>query len=193
VDVYSFSMILYQLFEHQPPFAGTDPVEAARQAALYEYRPPLSQLKGRLEPFPVRQEEECTRTQANSCSIVAGTSARALLKCWRRCRLASSVVHGRACVRCLRWIMLCGCLLVLLGELCQQPEIAVVRTSIAFALQTLKALIEKCWHPNPERRPSFLLIINELSQLLDNMPRKVSSDMQSKRSMHYVNSGAYGL
>ena len=54
VDVYSFSMILYQLFEHQPPFAGTDPVEAARQAALYEYRPPLSQLKGRLEPFPVR-------------------------------------------------------------------------------------------------------------------------------------------
>lgn len=53
VDVYSFSMILYQLFEHQPPFAGTDPVEAARQAALYEHRPPLSQLKGRLEPFPV--------------------------------------------------------------------------------------------------------------------------------------------
>jgi hypothetical protein len=57
VDVYSFSMILYQLFEHQPPFAGTDPVDAARQAALYEYRPPLSQLKGRLEPFPVRFTE----------------------------------------------------------------------------------------------------------------------------------------
>jgi len=52
--VYSFSMILYQLFEHQPPFAGTDPVEAARQAALYEYRPPLQQLKGGLDPLPVR-------------------------------------------------------------------------------------------------------------------------------------------
>ena len=28
VDVYSYSMILYQLFEHMPPFSGTDPVEA---------------------------------------------------------------------------------------------------------------------------------------------------------------------
>ena len=54
MDVYSFSMILYQLFEHQPPFAGTDPVDAARNAALYEHRPPLQQLKGRNEPFPVR-------------------------------------------------------------------------------------------------------------------------------------------
>ena len=54
------------------------------------------------------------------------------------------------------------------------------------ALQTLKALIEKCWHPNPERRPSFLLIINELSKLLDNMPRKVSGDMPRKRDTQLV-------
>lgn len=40
-------------------------------------------------------------------------------------------------------------------------------------LQTLKSLIERCWHPNPERRPSFLTVINELSGLLDGMPRKV--------------------
>lgn len=60
--MYSFSMILYQLFEHQPPFAGTDPVEAARQAALYEYRPPLQQLKGRLEPFPVRYQTYLCQT-----------------------------------------------------------------------------------------------------------------------------------
>lgn len=39
VDVYSYSMIMYQLFEFQPPFAGMDPIEAARQAALYELRP----------------------------------------------------------------------------------------------------------------------------------------------------------
>jgi hypothetical protein len=40
-------------------------------------------------------------------------------------------------------------------------------------LQTLKNLIERCWHPNPEKRPSFLVVIKELSQLLDDMPRKV--------------------
>ncbi len=52
VDVYSFSMILYQLFEHTPPFAGVDPVEAARQAALYDKRPNLMQL-GEQKPFPM--------------------------------------------------------------------------------------------------------------------------------------------
>ena len=46
VDVYSFSMIAYQLFEHVPPFAGEDPVEAARQAALFDRRPPLHVLGG---------------------------------------------------------------------------------------------------------------------------------------------------
>jgi hypothetical protein len=74
VDVYSFSMILYQLFEHQPPFAGTDPVEAARQAALYEYRPPLSQLKGRLEPFPVRQR--CPQRQTGCASMPGARYSR---------------------------------------------------------------------------------------------------------------------
>ena len=44
VDVYSFSMIAYQLFELQPPFAGMDPVDAARKAALAEERPPLQRL-----------------------------------------------------------------------------------------------------------------------------------------------------
>lgn len=39
VDVYSFSMIIYQLFEHQAPFYGMDPVDAARAAALQELRP----------------------------------------------------------------------------------------------------------------------------------------------------------
>ena len=51
MDVYSYSMILYQLFEHHPPFVGLDPVEAARQAALYDKRPNLIQLSER-KPFP---------------------------------------------------------------------------------------------------------------------------------------------
>ena len=44
MDVYSFSMIAYQLFELTPPFSGMDPVDAARKAALAEERPPLMRL-----------------------------------------------------------------------------------------------------------------------------------------------------
>lgn len=39
VDVYSFAMILYQLVETTTPFAGSDPVEAARAAAMQGTRP----------------------------------------------------------------------------------------------------------------------------------------------------------
>mmetsp|Transcript_33425 Transcript_33425/g.73919 ORF Transcript_33425/g.73919 Transcript_33425/m.73919 type:complete len:522 (-) Transcript_33425:758-2323(-) len=39
VDVYSFAMIVFQLFECVPPFAGVDPVEAARSAAMMGSRP----------------------------------------------------------------------------------------------------------------------------------------------------------
>jgi len=38
--------------------------------------------------------------------------------------------------------------------------------------QTLKKLIEKCWHPNPEKRPNFVVIVDELTELLATMPRK---------------------
>lgn len=66
VDVYSFSMIVYQLFEVQPPFAGMDPIDAARQAALYELRPQFIQLQG---PDPIKKEvreiiEWCWRPNA---------------------------------------------------------------------------------------------------------------------------------
>eukprot|EP00198_Chlamydomonas_reinhardtii_P014004 XP_001703341.1 predicted protein [Chlamydomonas reinhardtii] len=39
VDVYSFAMIIFQLFETTQPFAGHDPVEAARNAAMLGARP----------------------------------------------------------------------------------------------------------------------------------------------------------
>ena len=53
VDVYSFSMIAYQLFELCPPFAGMDPVDAARKAALAEERPPLMRLATRMPTMAV--------------------------------------------------------------------------------------------------------------------------------------------
>lgn len=45
-------MIMYQLFESQVPFAGEDPVEAARQAILYDKRPNFVQLSAE-KPFPL--------------------------------------------------------------------------------------------------------------------------------------------
>ena len=40
-------MIAYSLFEHCQPYQGMDPVEAARQSALYETRPQLMKLGGK--------------------------------------------------------------------------------------------------------------------------------------------------
>lgn len=55
VDVYSFSMIAFQLFEHCPPFAGMDPVEAAKHAALHDRRPAFHKLNDTTAPYPVSQ------------------------------------------------------------------------------------------------------------------------------------------
>ena len=59
VDVYSFSMIAYQLFELQPPFAGMDPVDAARKAALAEERPPLQRLNAGTPTMKARAPTPC--------------------------------------------------------------------------------------------------------------------------------------
>jgi len=56
VDVYSFAMILFQLFEHTPPFAGIDPVEAAKAAALENKRPKLENLASSQAPMPVSHD-----------------------------------------------------------------------------------------------------------------------------------------
>lgn len=44
VDVYSFAMICYQLFEACVPFEGVDALSAARQAALNNLRPAFAPL-----------------------------------------------------------------------------------------------------------------------------------------------------
>ena len=44
VDVYSFSMIMYQLFQGLPPFWWMHPVDAAKAAALHHARPEWGQL-----------------------------------------------------------------------------------------------------------------------------------------------------
>ena len=54
VDVYSWAMILFELFEHEPPFSGLDPVEAAKAACLENARPKLKNLAGSQAPMPVR-------------------------------------------------------------------------------------------------------------------------------------------
>ena len=62
VDVYSFAMILYQLFEHTPPFAGVDPVEAAKMAGLENKRPKLEKLAESKSPMPVSTSPQIAHT-----------------------------------------------------------------------------------------------------------------------------------
>lgn len=88
VDVYSFSMILYQLFEHMPPFSGTDPVEAARQAALFDKRPQFHALAPPGHP-----------------------------------------------------------------------------------MAEVRAVMEACWDPDPERRPSFEEVVEKLEGVMEKTPR----------------------
>ena len=88
VDVYSVSMILYQLFEHMPPFSGTDPVEAARQAALFDKRPQFHALAPPQHP-----------------------------------------------------------------------------------MAEVRAVMEACWDPDPERRPSFEEVVEKLEAVMERTPR----------------------
>lgn len=67
VDVYSFSMIAFQLFEHCPPFAGMDPVEAAKHAALHDRRPAFNRLNDAAAPYPVSGSWQCSMSL--SCII----------------------------------------------------------------------------------------------------------------------------
>eukprot|EP01025_Chloroclados_australasicus_P063609 TRINITY_DN8425_c0_g1_i2.p1 TRINITY_DN8425_c0_g1~~TRINITY_DN8425_c0_g1_i2.p1 ORF type:complete len:231 (+),score=23.47 TRINITY_DN8425_c0_g1_i2:2-694(+) len=56
VDVYSFAMICFQLFEGKLPFEGTDPISAAKQAAMYKSRPSMPALAENAPNKAVREE-----------------------------------------------------------------------------------------------------------------------------------------
>ncbi|GFR46936.1 hypothetical protein Agub_g8584 [Astrephomene gubernaculifera] len=54
VDVYSFAMICFQLFEGMPPYWNMDPIEAARAAALKGLRPQWGVTNRRDQVVPPR-------------------------------------------------------------------------------------------------------------------------------------------
>jgi serine/threonine protein kinase len=87
VDVYSFAMIIFQVFEGTPPFTGMDPVEAARSASMLNLRP----------GFPSRR-------------------------------------------------------------------------GLTAIDEALRALVEDCWHPDAESRPTFVEIIKRLEDVLAKLP-----------------------
>lgn len=55
VDVYSFAMICFQLFEGCLPFEGTDAVQAARDAALHRRRPVFTSLAANVPNKAIRE------------------------------------------------------------------------------------------------------------------------------------------
>lgn len=57
VDVYSYSMILYQLVEGTHPFSGMDPISAAKNAAMADLRPSFVQLSGQIPAFKKEARE----------------------------------------------------------------------------------------------------------------------------------------
>lgn len=110
VDVYSFSMIAFQLFEHCPPFAGMDPVEAAKHAALHDRRPAFNKLNDATTPYPVSKllrqysfrhcQIQCTHSKAISASTVkqqfCSSNQRLVMTkrhtCWLCCTATSLVL-----------------------------------------------------------------------------------------------------
>jgi serine/threonine protein kinase len=75
VDVYSFAMICYQLFEQRMPFDGTDPIQAAKHAAMHKLRPHLEEMAPQTPNREVR--EVCdrgglVRAHFRHCTIGAG-------------------------------------------------------------------------------------------------------------------------
>ena len=100
VDVYSFSMIAYQLFELTPPFSGMDPVDAARKAALAEERPPLMRLATQMPTMrvcrsPISHYQKLQQTvghiRESSLFCTGGRMSAAVLNGILRQRHASSL------------------------------------------------------------------------------------------------------
>ena len=43
---------------------------------------------------------------------------------------------------------------------------------VAWSLQELGALVEACWHPDPDKRPDFTEVVASLEGVLMRLPRK---------------------
>ena len=98
VDVYSFAMICYQLFEGRVPFEGMDAVQAAKNAAMHRSRPPCATLpEGPLEAS-VRKVRALARLSAVcmggsvgscfwlvACNGVSGCVCGSMLHCCAMC------------------------------------------------------------------------------------------------------------
>lgn len=106
VDVYSFAMICYQLFEGRLPYEGVDPIQAARNAAMHRMRPTLVPL----QPSPVKEVREALRKLVEQCwdhdpnqrpafDDIAAQLEALLEKCGPRKqpKMGSSAQQGSAC------------------------------------------------------------------------------------------------
>jgi serine/threonine protein kinase len=81
VDVYSFAMICYQMFEAMLPFEGTDPIQAAKHAAMYKTRPFLEPMAPQVPHREIRQVRTLclVRLDVQSCSCRTSRAIRCVV------------------------------------------------------------------------------------------------------------------
>ena len=143
--------------QFQPPFAGQDPVEAARQAALYERRPQFVAL---LQPHPHKKEirtliARCWSPNPGEC----GRLAVAVLVVTPAMPVESAVTcpiqHPRSCTHpsspSISHLHICF--------FCDHPLVVGAPTPPPLP-----------WPP-AEDRPTFVEIAEELEGILSKMPR----------------------
>jgi hypothetical protein len=70
--VYSFAMIIFQLFETTTPFHGHDPVDAARQAAMLGARPGFPPRRNLTPMTAVRSNQGRDAARLCCCSAMSG-------------------------------------------------------------------------------------------------------------------------
>ena len=131
--------------QFQPPFAGMDPVEAARQAALYERRPEFVAL---MQPHPQKKVGAGAVLRGGACLASCQGKAGA--------RWSGAGASGGGGASCLR-----------------PAEPVPAPCAARAAPQELRELITRCWAPSAEDRPPFAQLVKELEAILAKIPRTV--------------------
>jgi serine/threonine protein kinase len=177
VDVYSFSMIAFQLLEGYPPFWTMDPIQAARRAAIEGLRPEWGAFN--------RCGLACrAREGAGARRATLGASLRAGLRVALVALLAWGAWRGRRGWCCTAAPHLPAAPAApalrppLLGRALPQPPSPQPPSSTTptprrfgkVVPPACKKLVERCWANSFDDRPDFDEVVSVLDGVIKGMP-----------------------